>query len=367
MTETARSSPPRARPEATETPLAHHGAFDYAELAQMRLSPDAVRDFSVNNNPFGPSPAVAAAIARTPVERYPDRECLALRTVLSEHLGVGTAQIVAGNGTAELIHLVALAFVRPGDHVVVVGPTFCEYARACRLMGADVHEWTSAAEDAFVMDCEALMLLVRATQPRLVFLCRPNNPTGTLVPLDAIAMWAEESPETLFVIDEAYLAFAGGVQSCLTLGLANVLVLRSMTKNYALAGLRLGYAAGHVAVIDALQRVRPAWNVNAFAQAAGVAALADQAHLEQTLALLRHACAQLRDDLTQAGAPPLPSTVHFFLIQTESGAVLRRRLLQRGILVRDCASFGLPAYVRIATRRPAENQRLVAAISEVLR
>lgn len=366
MTSATYLAVPAARPEVMATATAQHGAFDYAELAQMRLSPDAVLDFSVNSNPYGPSPAVAAALLQVPLDRYPDREALALRAALSERLGVSPAQIVAGNGAAELIHMIALAFVQAGDHVVVVGPTFGEYTRSCRLMGATVHTWEGLADDAFVIDGEALAYLLQSTQPRLVFLCRPNNPTGTMLPLDVVAAWADASPQTLIVVDEAYLAFAGGAPSCLTLGLPNILVLRSMTKDYALAGLRLGYAAGHPQVVDALLRVRPAWNVSALAQAAGLAALADQPHLQRTLALLRDACADLRQALAQLGLPPLPSTVHFFLVGASNGGVLRRKLLQRGILVRDCASFGLPAHVRIATRQPEDNARLIRALQEVL-
>jgi histidinol-phosphate/aromatic aminotransferase/cobyric acid decarboxylase-like protein len=233
-------------------------------------------------------------------------------------------------------------------------------------MGATVHAWDAQADDAFAIDSEALAYLLASMQPRLVFLCRPNNPTGTMLPLDVVATLADASPATLFVIDEAYLAFAHDAPSCLTLGLPNVLILRSMTKDDALAGLRLGYAAGHAEVIESLQRVRPAWNVNSLAQAAGLAALADQSHRQRTLALLRSACADLRRDLGALGLPPLPSTVHFFLVDVGNASIFRRRLLQRGMLVRDCASFGLPAYVRIATRQPEDNLRLLRAIRQAI-
>jgi histidinol-phosphate/aromatic aminotransferase/cobyric acid decarboxylase-like protein len=144
-----------------------------------------------------------------------------------------------------------------------------------------------------------------------------------------------------------------------------VLVLRSMTKDYALAGLRLGYAVGPPRVVDALARVRSPWNVNALAQAAGLAALRDQGHLRETLDALQAAGAQLVTGLRQRGWDPLPSTVHFFLIDVGDGGRLWARLLREGVLVRDCASFGLPSYVRIAARRPEENARLLAAMAEV--
>jgi histidinol-phosphate/aromatic aminotransferase/cobyric acid decarboxylase-like protein len=139
-----------------------------------------------------------------------------------------------------------------------------------------------------------------------------------------------------------------------------------MTKDYALAGLRLGYAVGHVLIIAALSRVRPAWNVNALAQAAGLAALGDEVHRQQSLQALAQAREELVTGLAKLGLPPLPSATHFFLVRVGDGAAFRQALLRQGILVRDCASFGLPAYVRIATRRPEENARLLEAIRTVL-
>lgn len=360
------SRAPAARPEVLAVPLATHGALDYGELDQLDVAADDMLDFSVNSNPFGPSPAVAAALAAVPLDRYPDRDALALRRALARQLGLSPHQIAAGNGTAELIQLLALAYVRTDDDVLVLAPTFGEYERACRLLGAHVHTWPATAEDGFAVDIEALGFLLQSVQPRLFFVCRPNNPTGCLLPLEALRAWAEAAPQTLLVVDEAYLAFAAGARSALDLGLPNILCLRSMTKDYALAGLRLGYAAGHRQVIDALQRVRPAWNVNALAQAAGLAALGDPDHLETTLELLRQACAEQRADLAAIGLNALPSSVHFFLLNVGDGAALRRRLLRYRIQVRDCASFGLPACVRIAARRPADNKRLIAALREVL-
>jgi histidinol-phosphate aminotransferase len=343
--------------------LAYHGALDFAELERLGLSPDQVLDFSVNSNPFGPSPAVQRALAGVPLERYPDREALTLRRALADRIGVSFSQIVVGNGTAELLWLVALAFLRKGDRVLVVGPTFGEYERVATLMGANVEPWTARAEQEFVVELEGVARCLNSLAPRLAFVCNPNNPTGIVLSPEAILAWAEAHPGTLFVVDEAYLAFAPGLRSALSAGADNILVVRSMTKDYALAGLRLGYAVGHAAVIAALGSVRPAWNVNALAQAAGVAALGDEDHLRGTLNALGQASEELVAALRELGLAPLYSAVHFFLMQVGDGFAFRQRLLQEGMLVRDCTSFGLPAYVRIATRCPDENARLVAAIS----
>jgi histidinol-phosphate aminotransferase len=363
------NSPPPAvvpaRPEILSVPPAVHGALDYAELQDLGLDPGQVLDFSVNGNPFGASPQVRRALGEVPLERYPDREAWALRRALGRRLGLSPDELVVGNGSAELLWLVASAFLQPGDRVVTIGPTFGEYARVAALMGAAVHSWTARAALGFWVMPDEVEILLRQAEPRLVFLCNPNNPTGVPLPVEALSGWTARHPHTLFVADEAYAFFAPGFRSALTTRAPNVLVLRSMTKDYALAGLRLGYAAGPRPVVTAISRTRPAWNVNAFAQAAGLAALADEAHQQACLGALLAAKATLVADLEKVGLAPLPSAVHFFLVQVGDAAAFRRALLRQGILVRDCTSFGLPEYVRIATRRPEENARLIGAVADV--
>ncbi|MGQ4809055.1 Histidinol-phosphate aminotransferase [Candidatus Entotheonellaceae bacterium PAL068K] len=357
---------PEPRPELLQTSDVVHGALDFAELACLDLAPEAVMDFSVNGNPYGPSPRVREVISAVPLERFPDREALALRRVLASHMGTSPDRILAGNGSAELLWLVALAYLRAGDSVLIVGPTFGEYARAATLMGARVHEWTARPEEGFRVDPEDVAQTLGQLQPRLVFLCNPNNPTGTYLAVETIATWAHTFPRTLFVADEAYLPFTAGATSVLTTPTANLLVLGSMTKAHALAGVRLGYAVGHPQVIRALATVRPPWNVNALAQAAGIAALEDPSHLHRSLTKLAHAKPPLVQGLQALGFVPVPSRTHFFLIPVGHATALRRALLQGGILVRDCTSFGLPAYIRVASRRPDENARLLAALAGTL-
>lgn len=342
-----------------------HGALNFEELERLNLDPDDVLDFSVNSNPYGPSPAVRQAMAQVVVERYPDREALALRRILAERLSISVEQLVTGNGTVELLWFLAFAFLQRGERALVVGPTFGEYERCAALMGARVHKVIARAEDAFVVDRAQVARALEESKPKLAFICNPNNPTGTSLDLEVIDAWAQDHPHTLFVIDEAYLSFVLGLPSALSLGRPNVLVLRSMTKEYALAGLRLGYAAGPAAVIEALARVRPAWNVNSVAQAAGGAALQDKPHLESSLTNLAAAKAALLTRLEQLDLHPVPSQTHFFIVEVGNGAAFRQALMVHKIQVRDCASFDLPAYVRIATRLPHENASLLAAIEAV--
>lgn len=358
--------PIQPRPEVQQMMDVVHGALDFAELEAHGIAPELVIDFSVNNNPYGPSPRVRDVLQAVVLERYPDREALALRRRLAQHLDVSIDQLIVANGSMELLWFVALAYLRPGDPVLILEPTFGEYERVVQLMGAQRHPYTAQSATHFTVDAASLLETLRHLQPRLMFICNPNNPTGTYLPSESIADWATRHPDTLFVVDEAYLPFMTTPSSSMINHVgSNVLVLHSMTKAHALAGVRLGYAVGTAGVIAALDKVRPTWNVNAMAQAAGIVALDDVSHLTQTLARVSEDKAALVASLEAMGLSPLPSVTHFFLCEVGQASVLRRSLLHRGILVRDCASFGLPTYIRIASRRPADNAQLIRALSEI--
>jgi L-threonine-O-3-phosphate decarboxylase len=361
-----RGTHPQPRNEVLDVPSAVHGSLNYGELQALGLRPEEVLDFSANVNPYAPSPAVRKVLVEVSLDRYPDRECLELRTALAESLGVAPERILPGNGASELIWLAALAFVGSGSRVLILGPTFGEYARTARLMGARVSSWQAREETGFAIEPAEIADCLEVLRPEVVFLCNPNNPTGATLPADVIAAWARQYGGTLFVLDEAYLPFASGLGSAVAVMADNVLVLRSMTKDFGLAGLRLGFAVGDERVIALLRRVQPPWSVNAPAQAAGVAALSTFTHRQRSLEQLTQAKHELTVGLAQLGLIPVPSATHFFLVKMGDGAAFRQALLQRGLLVRDCASFGLPAHVRIAARRPKENARLLAVIREVI-
>ena len=360
------------RPEILNTPLAHHGAFDYDELTRLGLSPDDVIDFSVNSNPYGPPPGVREAIAAVPLDRYPDRECLALRQKLAAKQGYRLENIVVGNGTAELLLLIAQAFIRPGDAVVLGSPAFTEYRRVSRLMGGVIHTYPLHLLEHRVDEAHFEDRL-RHLRPRVAFICQPDNPTGILWDYEMFNAIATRYPDTLFVVDEAYINFVYseqhqgvGLESLFVeaMTLKNVVLLRSLTKDYALAGLRLGYALGHPDIIEAVRRVRPAWNVNALAQAAGLAVLDQAAWLRDCTVVLQADKTRLIAGLKEHGLEALPSATHYFLVDVGNGAAFRTKLLRHQVMVRDCGSFGLPQYVRIATRTPEDNAKLLDAVSK---
>ncbi|MCX6022724.1 MAG: histidinol-phosphate transaminase [Chloroflexi bacterium] len=350
----------RPRPELEGLRPAVHGAIGDQELVEYGLRWDDVLDFSVNSNPYGPPPGVTEAIAAADVTRYPEPDARPLLEALAAHAGVSPEQVVCGNGSVELMWLAALAYLRPGDAAVIVGPSFGEYETVCRIAGARLHQIT--AEPGAAWPPTELIERATALRPRLLFLCNPNNPTGAYLPPNEIAPLLDGLPDTLFVLDEAYLAFVeGGASASSLLGRGNLLILRSMTKDYALAGLRLGYGMAAPEIAAALHLVRPPWNVNAAAQAAGLAAIASIGYLERTAALVLRATVELMAELQALGLRTVPTRANFFLVEVGNAAAVRRALLRHGCCVRDCASFGLPCYVRIGVRTPEENRRLVAA------
>lgn len=359
------------RPEILTAPVAYHGAFDYDELEQLGFSPDEVIDFSVNSNSYGPPPGVREAIANVPLDRYPDRECIALRRKLTEKHDVAIENIVAGNGTAELLLLTAMAFIRPGDKVLVIEPDFSEYKRVATLVGGNVTTYRANSENDFQYDFSEIARLISQEQPRLVFWCNPNNPTGVTADVQSLGGLVDTFRDVLFVFDEAYVTFhhnQHATPSMLfqTRGYDNALVMRSMTKDYGLAGLRLGYAVGTPDIVAAVARVRPAWNVNSLAQTAGLAALAEEEFIILSMHRLQEEKTKLAQALESLGLQTVPSDVHYFLVKVDNATAFRSKLLRHKIMVRDCTSFGLPQYVRIATRIPEDNTKLIRAVRTVL-
>jgi histidinol-phosphate aminotransferase len=346
------------RPALERVPPVPHGGHHSA------LPPGDLLDFSANINPFGPSPRIWQAMQAVDIARHPEPRAAPLRRALAAQHGIDPAALLVGNGAADLIYQLATAYVRPGDRVLIVAPTFGEYAAAAAMMGAQVVEHRLAPASGFALDVAALAQQAQHLQPRLLFLCNPNNPTGSYQPYEAVAHLLRACPDTLLVLDEAFVNFvAAPWQAASLLAHNNLLILRSMTKDYALTGLRLGYVIAAPEIIAALEKVQPPWSVNALAQAAGLAALQDAAHLRRTLAALAQAKHTLASRLHALQLPPLPSAAHFWLLPVPDAAAWQAALLERRILVRDCTSFGLPRHIRIAARREEDNCQLLEALA----
>lgn len=355
-----------------------HGALDYGELECLGLHPWEVLDFSVNANPYGPSPNVREAVANTAIDRYPDRECLELRRAILDYelaaADLPLRSIVCGNGTTELIWAIAHAYLKPGLKAAILGPTFGEYRIACLATGATVVEFQAQASTGFQPDTVAVATWIRREQPSLVWLCNPNNPTGIWLDQHHIQLVTEVCQRTgaMLVVDEAYWHFVFPHETYSAVELVNatrrshIIVLRSLTKDFALASLRLGYAIATPDVVEKLGAQLPSWNVNGVAQEASIVALTDRTHLKTTLAHLaieRHAFFHA---LRHTGLNVIPSRTHFCLVEVGDAHHVRQQLLIRKILVRDCTSFGLPQFVRVATRPASDWQQLLLALQEIV-
>lgn len=353
----------RPRPEVETLEPSPHGGLDYAELRAIGLSPDDVLDFSVSSNPR-PAPAgVRKTLSSVAIERHPDSEAIEFRRALSVKLGVPPDNIIAGNGSVELIRLIALAYFRAGDSVLILEPTFGEYRVAAQIAGARIVSQRGQEKESFAPKVDEALRLIRQHNPRGVFICNPNNPTGHYLGRAEIETILGVCRDGLLILDEAYVGFVDKAWSSLDLmSRGNIVILRSMTKDYALPGLRLGYAIAAQEIIGALRRVRPPWNVNSVALTAGVAALEEGDYLGRCRQEVRSAKKFLTGELRRLGFTVMPSAVNFFLVKVREARSFRAALLQHGILVRDGTSFGLPEYVRIGVRTMPECQRLVAVV-----
>ena len=384
-----------------------HGGVRPADLRALGLKPEDVLDFSASISPIGPPVGTWEAMAGVDLSAYPDPECLELREALSRRLSgsadvssapgkpeaVPIERILVGNGSTELIHLLVRAFLsppRPGaaNCALLFTPTYGEYSGACRLAGAPVINFDADNSPPFHWDLAEAVRRIDLERPGLVFLCNPNNPTGVYLDEGDVQMLAGAVAGYggLLALDEAYLSFVtdptenvapypvrgrlnpmGSVPRWDSLGLVDggkVVLLRSMTKDYALTALRLGYAVASEDVIAALAALQPDWSVNGMAQAAGIAALADAGYLDRARAAMERSRDFLTSRLGELGFTVHPSSANYLLVEVGDGAQWRERLIRRGLFVRDCASFGLPSCIRIGIRPLADCQRLADAMGE---
>jgi histidinol-phosphate aminotransferase len=306
---------------------------------------------------------VKEALKSVVVDRYPDSESTELREYLSITKEVSVSSILVGNGSTEIIRLIALTYFGRGDPVLILKPTFGEYQVASQIAGAKILEHWAKEEDGYSFNVEEIVTLIRKHQPKGVFICNPNNPTGQYLSRTEITKILMTAPQSLVILDEAYGAFTEENWSSRELiAQGNIISIFSMTKDYALPGLRLGYAVASREIIQSLRKVCPPWNVNAVAQTAGLIALRNSSYPEQCEKKIRQTRQFLVKELITSGFTVLPSKTNFFLVKTGGGSEFRNAMLKHGILVRDCSSFGLPAYVRIAVRTMPECQKLITAV-----
>ncbi len=330
---------------------------------ELGLDPASIIKLASNENPFGPSPRsmVAAKQALESSQLYPDGGCFALRGKLAARYQLGMDQFVIGNGSNELIELLGHTFLRPGDEVVMAAPAFVVYKLVTLLFGAKpvevpLREWNH--------DLVAMAAAI-TTRTKLVCVCSPNNPIGTANTEAEILAFVRGLPEhVVCVVDEAYVEYLErepDFRALLAEG-RKVIFLRTFSKIYGLASLRVGYGYGSPALCALLSRVRQPFNVNAIAQAAAVAALDDQEFASRCVRENRAGLGQLERGLVTLGLEYVPSVANFILIKVGDGSAVFDRLQRRGVIVRPVKSYGLPEWIRVTVGTAAQNERFLAEL-----
>jgi len=335
----------------------------------LDLDPRTIVKLASNENPRGPSPAVLAAIAAAAadVTRYPDGNGFALKTALTQRLGVGPEQIVLGNGSNDILELATQAYLRPGDEAIYAQHAFAVYPLATRARGATGVEVPAVG---FGHDLSRMRAAV-TSRTRMIFVANPNNPTGTFVAAaELLSFIASVPPEVLVVLDEAYNEYLEPADRCDSVSwlsrFPNLLVSRTFSKAFGLAALRVGYGIMDAGMADMLNRVRQPFNVNALAQAAAVAALADTDYVDESRALNRQGLAQLAAGFAELNLDTLPSHGNFALVKVGDAATVYQRLLAQGVIVRPVANYGLPEWLRVSVGLRDENERFLTALASAL-
>ncbi|HXV10726.1 MAG TPA: histidinol-phosphate transaminase [Burkholderiales bacterium] len=341
-----------------------------AELArELGLDAAGIIKLASNENPLGVSPRAQKAIAQVLADlaRYPDGNGFELKQALARRYGVEEACIVLGNGSNDVLELAARVFLGPGCEAIYSQHAFAVYPLAVQATGAKGIE---VAARAFGHDLDAMRRAVTRST-RLMFIANPNNPTGTFVSAGTLEGFLSALPrEVVVVLDEAYneyLEEADKADSIAWLArFPNLIVTRTFSKVYGLAGLRVGYALAGAGVADLMNRVRQPFNVNSVALAAATAALEDHDFVRRSFELNRAGMKQVTSGLKRLEIEFIPSFGNFVSFRVGDGMAVFQKLLRKGVIVRPIASYGMPAYLRVTIGLESENARFLAALEEVL-
>ncbi len=323
-----------------------------------------------NENSLGPSPRAVKAIAMAlaNLHRYPDGSCYYLAQALAKKLEISREELVFGNGSNEIIELLAGAFVCPGDEVITSHPSFLVYQSMVQAKNG-INRVVPLKNMRH--DLEAIFGMVN-NKTRLIFLDNPNNPTGTVLQKKEFENFLARIPESVIVVlDEAYVDF---VEPARRLDVRKymhaktpVVSLRTFSKAYGIAGLRVGYGIMTAEIASYLHRVRQPFNVNELAQVGALASLEDEEHYENTLIMTREGIAWLTKEIESLGCRVFPSQTNFFLVDVGVNAkMIYEKMLLEGVIIRAMTAYGYPDYVRITVGTAEENKRLITALGKVL-
>jgi histidinol-phosphate aminotransferase len=341
-----------------------------SELArEMGLEESAIVKLASNENPLGVSPMalVAMRAAIGDIARYPDGNGFVLKDAICRKLGVSHGQIVLGNGSNDVLELAARAFLAPGAAAVYSQHAFAVYPLVTQSVGAN---GISVPARDFGHDLQAMRQAI-SPKVRMVFIANPNNPTGTLLDKDDLLAFLRSVPaDVLVVLDEAYDEYLSDDRKSNTIEwlaeFPNLIVTRTFSKAYGLAGLRVGFALAQAEVADIINRVRQPFNVNSMALAAAAAALTDDDFVCRSREVNDAGMAQISAELDRLGLGVIPSFGNFVCVQVGNGAEIYQRLLRKGVIVRPVANYEMPEYLRVSIGLESENARFLSALEEVL-
>lgn len=337
---------------------------------ELGIPAEGIVKMASNENPIGPSPAALAAIqkAASQIHYYPDGNSFYLKEKLARKLAVKPENLTTGNGSNELLELIGHILLSPGDEVVVSQFCFAVYPIVTSLFGAKL---ISVPAKNYGHD---LVAMAKAITPktRVVFAANPNNPTGTHVTKEELLAFIEAVPaRVLLAMDEAYFEFMDKPFDLLPLVREgrhpNLILLRTFSKIYGLAGLRVGYGIGHPELIAALEKVRQPFNVNLIAQAAALAALDDTAHLTKAKANNTAGLEFFSQEFKRLGLEFVPSQTNFILVKVGDGMGVFQSMQKSGVIVRPVANYQLPEFIRITVGLPEENRRCLEALKKALK
>lgn len=339
------------------------------EETKRQMGLKEVIKLASNENPFGPSPKAVEAIKKnlSKINRYPDSHSYYLKRKLSRYLNLGPKNIVFGNGSDELIDIIIKTFVENDENIITADTTFLEYEIISRVNDRRI---ITVPLRYFKYDLEAIRRKIDK-KTKLIFISNPNNPTGTYVTKYEFEDFMRALPSgVLVVLDEAYDTFIDVDDFPAGLNYIrkrNVISLKTFSKAYGLAGLRIGYAIGDAELISYMEKARQPFNVNMLAQAAATAALDDSEFLRKTRKAVLAGKNYLYDALTQSGVVYVPSVANFILIDTgRDGVGVSRLMLKYGVIVRDMAQYGLKNFIRVTVGTKKENERFIKVLKKIL-
>ena len=363
------STPLPLNPALANVPVYQPGRPIEEVARELGLPADSIIKVASNENPFGPSPLAIAAMQKaiTSVNLYPDGNAFYLKQKLAAKLGIEPANLILGNGSNEIIEFVAHALLAPGADVVVSQFCFAIYPIVAKLFGANL---ITVPAKNYGHDLPAML---RAITPktRIVFVANPNNPTGTLVPREEVIQFVNDVPDdVLLVMDEAYIEFlddAVDLVSLVRLGARkNLILMRTFSKIYGLAGLRIGYGIGNSELIAALEKIRQPFNINLLAQTAALAALDDDEHVRKTRANNFAGLDFFNRAFRDLELECVPSSANFILVRVGEGRKVFEAMQKQGVIVRPMGGYQLPEWIRISVGTPEENERCLGALKDAL-